>query len=127
VRFVTPTELKTAGGIATRPEFEVLASRVRDRVSTLSGLYGSGPLDMDFAAFGERACKVEITRCDLRMVNAARRSGRTGQVHSLGGFVGDVEYTGDLAEFLPLLQAAEWTGVGRQTTWGKGTIEVVAP
>jgi hypothetical protein len=40
----------------------------------------------------------------------------------LGGFVGEADYTGDLTEFLPYLRAAQWTGVGRQTTWGKGAI-----
>jgi hypothetical protein len=29
-----------------------------------------------------------------------------------------------MAEFLPYLEAARWTGVGRQTVWGKGEIAV---
>ena len=28
----------------------------------------------------------------------------------------------DVAEFLPYLEIARWTGVGRQTVWGKGEI-----
>ncbi len=32
------------------------------------------------------------------------------------------EYEGDLAEFLPYLEAAHWTGVGRHCTWGNGQI-----
>jgi len=35
-----------------------------------------------------------------------------------------VEYEGDLTEFVPYLRAARWTGVGRQTAWGKGAIEI---
>src|SRR5205085_6162908 len=35
VRFITPTELKAGQHLVDRPEFAVLASRVRDRVSTL--------------------------------------------------------------------------------------------
>jgi hypothetical protein len=27
-----------------------------------------------------------------------------------------------LAEFVPFLRAARWTGVGRQTVWGNGEI-----
>ncbi len=53
-----------------------------------------------------------------------RRSSRTGQTHSIGGFIGEAEYEGDLREFVPFLRAAKWTGVGRQTVWGKGEIEV---
>jgi hypothetical protein len=120
VRFVTPTELKGAD----RPEFAVLAGRIRDRISKLGELYGDGPLDMDFRGFGERAARVSMTRCELRHLHVERRSSRTGQTHSIGGFVGEAEYAGELAEFVPFLRAAKWTGVGRQTVWGKGEIEV---
>jgi hypothetical protein len=57
-------------------------------------------------------------------VSIERRSSRTGQTHPIGGFQGTVEYTGPLDEFLPYLEAARWTGVGRQAVWGKGEIAV---
>jgi hypothetical protein len=125
VRFVTPLELKTAKRVdASRPEFAVLGARIRDRISTLRALYGDGPLPIDFHQFGERAALVEMTRCELTSVDIRRRSSRTGQVHRIGGFIGEAEYEGDLTEFLPYLIAAKWTGVGRQTVWGKGEIAV---
>ena len=120
VRFVTPTELKGA----PTPDFAALFARLRDRVSTLRSLYGNGPLDVDFRAMGERAEKVKMTRCDLRTLELDRRSGKTGQVHGIGGFVGVAEYEGDLAEFMPYLRAGGWVGVGRHTVWGNGEIEV---
>jgi hypothetical protein len=126
VRFVTPTELKSGQQLADRPEFDVLAGRIRDRLSTLRELYDSGPLQIDFRAFGERARQVRMTRCEITSVEVTRRSSRTGQTHGIGGFVGQAEYTGDLREFIPYLRAAQWTGVGRQTVWGKGQIEVAA-
>jgi hypothetical protein len=122
VRFVSPTELKCVHEVAAQPEFRVLASRIRDRVSTLRALYGTGPLEMDFRGFGERAAHIRLTRCDIRNVDVIRRSSRTGQAHPIGGFVGEAEYEGPLAEFIPFLRAAKWTGVGRQTVWGKGEI-----
>jgi hypothetical protein len=120
VRFVTPTELKNA----PTPEFGALFARLRDRLSTLRSLYGSGPLEVDFRAMGERAEKVKMTRCEVRTVEVDRRSGRTGQVHGIGGLVGVAEYEGELAEFLPYLRAGRWVGVGRHTVWGNGEIEV---
>ena len=125
VRFVTPTELKFQSTAAARPEFAILFARIRDRVSALRAFYGPAPLDIDFRAMGERASRVEMTRCELREEHARRRSSRTGQVHPLGGFTGEAEYRGDLAEFLPYLRAARWTGVGRQTVWGKGEIQLL--
>ena len=118
MRFLTATELKGA----ERPEFGILLARIRDRVSTLRELYGEGPLAIDFKALGERASLVSMTRCELVPVAAERISRGTGQRHSLGGFTGLAEYEGDLAEFVPYLEIARWTGVGRQTVWGKGEI-----
>jgi hypothetical protein len=124
VQFLTPTDLKSNDRIVTRPDFPVLFGRIRDRLSTLSALYGSGPLPIDFSGTGERAARVRLTRCETSMVSVDRRSGRTGQTHPIGGFIGVAEYDGELAEFLPYLNAARWTGVGRQTVWGKGEIAV---
>jgi hypothetical protein len=125
VRFLTPTQLKQCQRLARRPEFAVLFARARDRVSTLRATYGPGPLAIDFRALGDRAAAVRMVRCDLRAESFERTSSRTGQTHPLGGFTGEAEYEGALAEFLPILRAAQWTGVGRQTVWGKGAIEVV--
>jgi hypothetical protein len=124
VRFETPTELKAGGQAVEQPEFGILAARVRDRISTLRALYDEGPLAIDFREFGERAAHVRMIRSNIHHVETSRRSSRTGQVHSLGGFVGEAEYEGDLTEFVPYLRAAQWTGVGRQTAWGKGALNV---
>lgn len=127
VDFLSPTELKQGGDLVDKPDFPILFSRIRDRISTLRALYGSGPLDIDFAASAARAAAVAMTNCAIRKIDIQRRSSRTGQVHGIGGFVGFAEYEGDLAEFLPYLDAACWTGVGRQAVWGKGEIQVVPP
>ncbi len=149
ITFLTPTELKApdrtvrgrcpdrpcsinsvnsgnqgiAGGPGDAPPtFAVLFGRARDRISTLRSAYQDGPLDIDFKSMGERAKLIRTTRWDIRRSRAERTSRRTGQTHSLGGFTGVVEYEGDLGEFLPYLEIARWTGVGRQTVWGKGEI-----
>jgi hypothetical protein len=124
VRFLTPTELKAGDGLVERPEFAVLFARLRDRIATLRALYGAGPLAIDFRGAGERAAEIRMNRCELMRVRLERRSSRTGQTHPLGGLCGTAGYTGELGEFMPYLRAGEWTGVGRQTVWGKGTIAV---
>lgn len=118
VRFLTPTELK---GTDT-PEFGPLMARIRDRISTLRALYGPGPLDIDFRSFGEHARAVRMTYYEWQPVHEERISKHTGQRHAIGGFTGFAEYEGPVAEFIPYLEAARWTGVGRQTVWGKGEI-----
>ncbi len=123
VEFQTPTDLKSAGDLAAT-DFSVLLARARDRVGTLRSLYSAGPLEIDFRGMSERARSVRTVRRELTRVAIQRRSSRTGQRHGIGGFTGCAEYEGDLAEFVPYLEAAHWTGVGRHCTWGNGAIAV---
>ena len=120
VDFLTPTELK--GGEPNH--FAPLFARARDRVSTLRGLYGAGPLPIDFPALTERARQVKTLRSELRPVVIERRSRRTGQRHGIGGWVGFAEFEGDLGALVPYLEAACWTGVGRHCAWGNGHIAI---
>lgn len=122
IEFLTPMELKSGSTVCITPEFEVLLRRARDRISNLRSLYGPGPLDIDFRALSARAAAIQLTSDDTRHMEVSRRSSRTTQVHPLGGLVGSAEYNGSLSEFLPLLQIAAHSGVGRQTVWGKGEI-----
>lgn len=124
VRFLTPTELKHGQALAAKPEFPILLGRIRDRISTLRALYGPGALDIDFKALSERAEQVRMTDCRIDFSEVERKSARTGERHPLGGFVGEAEYEGALGEFMPWLYAAPWVGVGRQTVWGKGVVDV---
>ena len=127
LRFLTPTELKSGGEVLKSAPFEAVFARARDRVATLAAMYTDFEveIDIDFRSMAQRAAAVEVVSSDLRWVEASRRSSRTGQVHPLGGFVGEVRYAGAMAEFLPILRAAYWTGIGRQTVWGKGVVEVI--
>ncbi len=126
LRFVTPTELKSGGMLLREPEFGGLFKRLRDRISALNELYGPGPLDIDFRNLGSHAEAVRLVRSNLHWEFPERRSARTGQVHPIGGFTGEAEYTSPfIGEFMPWLRAARWVGVGRQTVWGKGDVRVV--
>lgn len=132
VAFLTPTELKIGGKILREPLFDAVFRRARDRVTGLVSLYQASVLsnpdlssETDFRGMGERAGAVRMTAGRFGEVEYERRSARTGQRHGLGGFIGEAEYEGDLAEFLPYLEAAWWTGVGRLTVWGNGQVRTV--
>lgn len=119
VRFESPTELKQ--GFA----FAGLFAAARDRISNLRAFYGGGPLSIDFRELGALATEVETRTSDLVHLEGERTSTRTNQRHPLGGWIGSVRYEGKLDRFLPYLDAACWTGVGRQTVWGKGEIRLL--
>jgi hypothetical protein len=119
VQFVTPMELKASGSMALIPEFPVLFARLRDRLRSLSRLYGT-PIELDFEGLTNRSQEIALYPDELSWEKSTRTSRKTGLTHPLGGFLGRVRYEGELDDFFPLLQAACWTGVGRQTVWGKG-------
>ena len=125
VEFVTPTELKAAEGLLREPLFEPLIARLRDRISNLGAQYGLGPLEVDFRALAVRASEVRLVSSDLHYVGAERTSSRTGQTHPLSGFAGRVTYFGDVTQFMPYLEIGQYTGVGRQTVWGKGELALI--
>jgi hypothetical protein len=125
--FRTPTELKSGGAVLREAPFEVVVARAADRVGELTRLYGAGELELDHRGLRERARAVRMTSSALSWASRSRTSSRTGQTHPVGGFVGPVRYDGPVGEFVPLLRAAYWTGIGRQTVWGKGVIEVELP
>jgi hypothetical protein len=121
LRFLTPTELKSAGGLADLPDFPVVFSRARDRLRTLS----TAEPGLDFDRMAEQAAAVKLVSHRLTQHRRQRTSSRTGQTHPLTGFMGEATYSGEMDEFLPLLEVAYWTGIGRQTVWGKGVIDTV--
>jgi hypothetical protein len=122
--FRTPVDLKGSTSNEELP-FDLLFARIRDRISALQTIYGETPLALDFHAMAQRASQVRSIRRTLRRRSVERRSSRTSQTHDIGGVTGEVDYEGDLTEFLPWLKAAWWTGVGRHTVWGNGVIEVL--
>ena len=124
LEFITPTELKSGGELVTEPEFPVVAARLCERITTLSALYGEGSAPLDFHRLADAAASVRMMSREIRHVPTTRKSTRSGQTHPLGGFVGTASYVGDLTPFLPLLKIGEWTGVGRQTAWGKGALRI---
>lgn len=125
LRFATPTELKGGGAIQREAPFALVAARARDRIAQLSALYGQGPLALDFRGLAERAARVATVGSTLAWKRFERTSSRTHQTHPIGGFVGEACYRGCVGEFIPLLEAAYWTGIGRHTVWGMGVMEIV--
>ena len=122
IYFQTPTELKSDGEITEPQEFSILLGQICTRLNRIAALYGSSELNLDCRSLRSQAAGVALTGTSLRRVDISRRGTRSGQTHPIGGFVGSIDYAGDLTQFLPLLEAASFTGVGRHTVWGNGEI-----
>ncbi len=53
-----------------------------------------------------------------------RYSARQDTRMKMGGFVGKVDYQGNLAEFVPLLKLGERVHIGKGTAFGLGRYEI---
>ena len=122
--FDTPVELKDRGVVADRPEFSVLIARLAERIWALGMLYNGWPPDFCLNLPVALSEQVELTAHDWSRSESRRRSARSNTTHSLGGFTGWADYRGPIAPFIPLLSIGAWTGVGRQTVWGKGVFHL---
>jgi hypothetical protein len=78
----------------------------------------------DFAALAERARAV-TAETRFRWCDWARYSNRQQQKMVLGGVLGELELSGQLRPFLPVIHIGQWLHAGNKTTFGMGlyTIE----
>jgi hypothetical protein len=123
MRFLTPVLLKQADRWA-KPGFGTLVRRLRDRVNALSSFYCGKPLEMDFKELGEEADKISIIRESLRWTEEKRFSKHRDLQHVLKGFIGEVEFRGDITPFMPLLRLGEVLHVGKATAFGQGWFKI---
>ncbi len=124
LRFLTPTRLVHRGSMVADPPFHVLLRRLLDRVSSLSYFHCGQRWEIDFKGWIKRAKEIRLADCHTDWMNVERYSGRQDARLSLGGFVGDVVYEGELAPFLPLLVLGSLVHVGKATVFGNGRYQI---
>jgi CRISPR-associated endoribonuclease Cas6 len=124
IRFLTPVLLKE-GGRWVKPEFGPLMKRLRDRVNALSYFYCGESMDMDFREFGKRADRIQTANHGLEWVVEKRFSRSRNLNHLLKGFLGEVEFRGDLEPFAPWLRLGGFLHVGKATAFGQGWYRVM--
>ncbi|MCB0164135.1 MAG: CRISPR system precrRNA processing endoribonuclease RAMP protein Cas6 [Anaerolineae bacterium] len=123
--FLTPTRLKEQGRWINRgPEFQVVVRTLLGRLSSLSYFHCNERLDVDFRGLIDRAKTVEVAACDTYWEDWSRVSGRQKQRIEMGGLVGQVTYSGDLAPYRALLTLGELIHVGKGTVFGNGQYRI---
>ncbi|MCL0035020.1 CRISPR system precrRNA processing endoribonuclease RAMP protein Cas6, partial [Dehalococcoidia bacterium] len=120
IRFVTPTRIKYQGRIEPEVNFCVLIKNLLRRISLLSEMHCNSRLDLDYAELIEKAKNVRIINSNLRWYDWERYSSRQKAKMKLGGFVGNITFEGDLAEFMPFIKLGEYLHIGKGTSFGLG-------
>jgi CRISPR/Cas system endoribonuclease Cas6 (RAMP superfamily) len=90
----------------------------------LESAYGQGEPALDYRGLVRRAEEVRLEESTLRWHDLLRYSNRQQQKVSLSGLTGTAVYSGDLGEFVPLLDYARQVHVGKQTLFGLGRMEI---
>ena len=127
LRFATPTRIRVDGDLQSGMSFGLLVRNLLRRISLLCAVHGQAPLDLDYRGLIERAALVETASSRLRWCDWERYSNRQQTKMKLGGFVGEIEYDGEISrEFLSLMVAGEILHVGAGTSFGLGRYEILA-
>jgi len=120
----TPLRLKFENKLEASLPFHVLVRTMLRRISSLCNYHGNGEPALDYRGLVQRAKGVEITQSSLRWFDWKRYSTKQDQSMLMGGIVGQVNYSGELAEFVPLIRFCEKVHIGKQTSFGLGKIEL---
>lgn len=112
----------------TELDFRAFFRNVYRRLTTLSALYGElGPdEDAEFACLDALAAGVRTAALRVTPLQWERRSNERDERHPMRGLLGTVAFEGPLGPFLPALQLAEATHIGKATSYGLGRIRVEA-
>jgi len=127
VRLLTPLRTKEGNELLRDPPtYEQLVHRLIGRIEQLAHVGGMpSPLPKtEHAPLLAKAKDVLLVDNALCRSDLSRRSGRTRQQMSFGGFMGELLYAGDFEQTLPWLAAGRWLQLGGKTAFGFGGIEV---
>jgi CRISPR-associated endoribonuclease Cas6 len=121
LRFITPTRIKSRGKLIKDIDFELLMRNLLRRLSWLAEVHCEAKWDLDWKELLKRAKgRVKTVRSDLQWHDWERYSQRQAKRLKMGGFMGDITFEGDLAEFLPIIKLGEFLHVGKGTVYGMG-------
>jgi hypothetical protein len=120
VTLQTPLRLKQDNALQRSLPFHRLIRATLRRIASLEEAYGQGEPSLDYSGMVQRAEQVETTESTIRCQELLRFSNRQQRKVSLSGLIGEVEYRGELIEFVPLLEYASRVNLGKQTVFGLG-------
>ena len=119
----TPLRLKFDNRLQADLPFHVLVRAMLRRISSLMNAYGDGEPSLDYPGLVRKAEAIKIVDNNLSWYDWERYSFRQEEKMLMGGMAGSVTYTGNIGEFLPLLEFCEQVHLGKQTTFGLGKIK----
>lgn len=119
IQFITPTAIKVNNQVSRSINFEILIKTIIRRLKALS-YYHNGRTEDLFKIDFERVQQIRTVSENLRPYYWERLSNRQKQKIGFEGFVGEIQFEGDLTPFSHLLAMGEHVHIGRGTVYGMG-------
>lgn len=123
--FLTPTRIKFQGTLTMDLDFGILVRNLLRRISMLSYFHCGYTLELDYRNVIEEAQSIKTVRRSLTWWDWERYSSRQRDRMKLGGFVGCVQFEGEITQFMPLILLGEYLHVGKGTSFGLGRYEII--
>jgi hypothetical protein len=124
LHLLTPMRLRFDEALVNHLDFHVLIRNLLRRVSALSYFHCGRQIALDFKELIARAQEVKTQKVEVHWVDWHRYSNRQKRKIQMGGLIGQVTYSGRLAEFLPFLRLGELVHVGKGTVFGLGKYQM---
>ena len=123
--FLTPLRVKERGDLVVNLTFPTLIARLMERIDVLSYFYCGGSAPEENQALLKEAQNIKAKAKSLRWYDWERYSNRQKRRMKMGGLIGAITFSGNLAPFMPYLLLGQYIHVGQGTTFGLGRYEIV--
>lgn len=120
----SPLRLKFENFFLRRITFLHLVRAALRRIHILESSYGDPNVSYDFKRLCAMAEQISTAADSTRWIEYQRYSNRQKNNMLFGGVMGELSFAGELDEYLPFFRYAERVGLGKQTAFGFGQIEV---
>ncbi len=105
-------------------DFEIVMRNLLRRLSWLAEYHCNEKWELKWKELIQRSTTVKTVHSNLKWHDWDRYSERQGTKMKMGGFLGEITFEGDLAEFVPFLKLGEFLHIGKETVFGLGKYEI---
>ncbi|CAN2041137.1 conserved hypothetical protein [Candidatus Magnetomoraceae bacterium gMMP-15] len=121
IKFLTPVRIKYKGRFCKNLQFHIIVRNLLRRISSLLYFHCNQKPKLAFGQLIKKAESVSLNYDKTFWYDWIRYSGRQKKRMKMGGLMGEVQYKGNLEEFLPLLVLGSWVNIGKGTSFGLGS------
>jgi len=120
LHLLTPLRIKHQNSFARELTFQLFVRAMLRRISSMFKYFGGVEPDLDYSGLVHRAQEVSTIHDSTHWKDWTRYSSRQKQAMQFGGVTGIITFSGDMGEYLPLLETSRILHVGKQSVFGLG-------